>query len=317
MTTQVSIEDINRRKPVKSRLTAIKEIARKQIKSGYQVRQILCSCSCGNINTLTPSVIIKGAVLSCGCLLFENIPPNKKYNVCHPKLKGVYYGMIRRCYNSKDVNFKRYGGRGVSVCDEWRENPQSFFDWAKENYKPGLHLDKDSKGLGTLYSPETCRWATHAENQLNTSRSNKVMYKGTMINICQLERLSGISDETLRHRIVDLGLTAEQAVKWTRFQRIKKNPILSYGEFKKKWTKKPLQKSGGGRIWVECEKNIIIDGVGVVVADVFYLPTYDGWENENQRCYFYKDARKVGLRKIPRKKNEWYVVSHYKKPTNA
>jgi len=308
--TQISIADINRRKPPNSRLVAVKEAGFKFRKDSYRVRQIECKCQCGANVVATPSAIIRGDALSCGCIRFDLVPKNKKYTMCHPKLKGVYYAMVDRCHNPNNKQFKHYGGRGVSVCDEWRNNPQSFFDWAKKGYKPGLTIDKDIIGDGLLYSPETCIWVTQKINAQNTSRSRKVVFKGALINISELERMFEVSDETIRHRIFDLGLSAEDAVGWTKWQRVKKRPILSYDEFKKKWVGKPLHKlESAGVVKMDGGKNILIDGIGEMKVDIFYLPPYDGWLNESQRHYFYMDARKVGMRRVPKKKYEWYVMT--------
>ena len=220
MPIQLSIKDINARKPAKSRLTAIKEVAHIPRSGGYFVRQILYRCDCGNMRIASPTEVGSGSTLSCGCLRKDKIPPNKKYNMSHYRLKGVYFAMISRCYNPKNAQYKTYGGRGVKVCSSWKSNAQSFFDWAVKGYKHGLQLDKDSNGLGKLYSPKTCRWVTHAVNQQNTSRSNKVLYKGRMVNITHLEKMTGIPDETLKRRI-GLGLTAEQAVAQKKYGRVK------------------------------------------------------------------------------------------------
>lgn len=87
--------------------------------------------------------------------------------------------MMSRCYDSGNAWYKQYGGRGVTVCDEWRGNPQAFIEWSLTNgWARGLQLDKDilCKELGLnlpVYGPETCQWVTKRVNvAAATSRDN-------------------------------------------------------------------------------------------------------------------------------------------------
>jgi len=83
-------------------------------------------------------------------------------------LLDVYYDMLRRCYDRQSVSFRRYGGRGIAVCDEWRNDRMAFVRWAQEHgHRQGLQIDRiDNDGN---YCPENCRFVTRAENQRNTS----------------------------------------------------------------------------------------------------------------------------------------------------
>jgi len=99
---------------------------------------------------------------------------NRKSSTIHgkhnSKIYKVFYGIKNRCYSKNNTNYKDYGGRGVTICDEWMNNPLSFVEWALNNgYKDGLEIDKDIKSeeLGInppLYSPETCIFVTSKEN---------------------------------------------------------------------------------------------------------------------------------------------------------
>ena len=82
------------------------------------------------------------------------------------RLFNVYYKMKCRCYRPMAQNFKHYGGRGISVCDDWLNSGASFYEWAMENgWKPGLQLDRiDPNGN---YLPSNCRFVTKTENVRN------------------------------------------------------------------------------------------------------------------------------------------------------
>jgi len=79
--------------------------------------------------------------------------------------------MMQRCYNPKAPNFKYYGGRGITVCDEWRDSPEKFITWAESNgHSPELTLDRYPDKNGN-YEPSNCRWATRKEQNRNTRRN--------------------------------------------------------------------------------------------------------------------------------------------------
>lgn len=85
--------------------------------------------------------------------------------VKHP-LYIVWNSMMKRCENSNDVNYNRYGGRGINVCKSWADNAGTFSEWALNNgWIKGLHLDRIDNDKG--YCPENCRFVTCKENQKN------------------------------------------------------------------------------------------------------------------------------------------------------
>jgi hypothetical protein len=124
--------------------------------------RFICQCDCGKEVILMGCEIKRGKHKSCGCSMGK--PTTTKNFREHP-LYDVWKGMKARCRDEKHKQFHTYGGKGVRVCQEWRTDFFSFYNWAMKNgYKEGLQIDKDIIGNGLLYSPDTCHWVTPAVN---------------------------------------------------------------------------------------------------------------------------------------------------------
>lgn len=126
-----------------------------------------CLCECGGVIRLATYKITGGdSVKSCGCLRKETMSQNRRDPTRHGlhshKLYAVYQSMKQRCINPNSQRWKYYGGKGVSVCSEWKDF-YSFYIWATTNgYEEGLSIDRvNSDGD---YHPDNCRWITLAEN---------------------------------------------------------------------------------------------------------------------------------------------------------
>ena len=85
--------------------------------------------------------------------------------------------MKRRCYQKQNKRWSKYGGRGIKVCDEWRNNFQAFFDWSLENGYAD-HLTIDRIDMNGHYTPENCRWADKFQQANNRSNNHYITYRG-------------------------------------------------------------------------------------------------------------------------------------------
>lgn len=133
-----------------------------------------CQCDCGNVKSIRSDGLLSGAVKSCGCLKREqdrtNLTANHKHKMSHTRPYEIWQGMKGRCYNPHDARYDRYGGRGITVCDEWLNDFSAFYKWALENgYADDLTIDRIDNDKG--YSPNNCRWAT-AETQCRNRATN-------------------------------------------------------------------------------------------------------------------------------------------------
>ena len=149
------------------------------------------------------------------------------------RLKSIYNGMRLRCYNENNVNYKYYGGKGVTICDEWLLSFENFFDWAINNgYNENLTIDRiDSE---KEYSPDNCKWSTKKEQAYNRSMSVKLTLNGRTMYMTEWAEELGIDKKTLSWRYRN-GWSDEEILS------NKKDIILTYnGESKNllEWSKK-------------------------------------------------------------------------------
>lgn len=119
-------------------------------------RKVQVRCECGTEKSVRVSDLKSGDSRSCGCL---NREQSTKHGGRQTRLYGTWVRMIQRCINPNNKRYKYYGGRGISVCDEWRSSFANFRDWAKSTgYKDHLTLDRVNNDKG--YWPENCRFVT-------------------------------------------------------------------------------------------------------------------------------------------------------------
>lgn len=141
----------------------------------------LCRCSCGTEKVVLSGSLCNGSSKSCGCIKKERFETHGKSNT---RLFRILQGMKRRCYYKQDLHYKDYGGRGITVCDEWKDNFQAFYDWAMANgYADDLTIERiDNNGK---YEPSNCRWITIQEQQFNKRDNHYIAYKGKTQTIAE------------------------------------------------------------------------------------------------------------------------------------
>lgn len=183
------------------RLTVIGEAGRS--KAGYALWK--CRCECGNFKIVQSRHLNSGASKSCGCLMYETQMRNRRDNTKHgyahnELLYGVWKNMKARCYNPANNRSQFYLGKGIVVCDEWKNDYEAFRKWAYENgYKTGLSIDRINNDGN--YEPNNCRWATAKTQANNQSRNRMLTYNGETFTMSEWAEKLNISYGTINHRV--------------------------------------------------------------------------------------------------------------------
>lgn len=221
------------------RLTAIKRVGSN--KNGNSIW--LCECDCGNKTKVRLPDLTSNRTKSCGCLQKEKASKISKIHGLsinksgdRPRLYRIWLNMKQRCNNQNASKYKNYGGRGISVCNEWKDYI-NFHNWSKNNgYKDSLTLDRINNNGD--YCPDNCRWVTYREQNLNSSQNHLITYNGQTMTITEWAEYLNIKRATLYSRILEYGWPVEKAIntstrKWEK-------PIIKYNGQKKhlkEWAK--------------------------------------------------------------------------------
>lgn len=221
-------EKSEREKREKERIRKIKEKDQSEIGKKYGKMTVIevirpekgntkfkCKCECGREYIGTAKYIKYGNIVSCGCLSKEI----KEKAIKTKRLRGIYHGMKERCYNKNIESYKNYGGRGIKICDEWKNSFEKFYEWAIEN-----GYDREApKGKCTIdrinndgnYEPSNCRWISMQEQNKNKRKPQRKSREYNIfneeLNCKQIEKKYGISQQLFKYRIKK-GMSYEEAV---------------------------------------------------------------------------------------------------------
>lgn len=189
-----------------SRLTVIKYAGVRRIGTlRNAARAWECRCECGGNVTASTAQLRSGNTKSCGCLNRQR--QHERGVAAYPAIHGAsktpefqsWNSMVHRCTNPKSRAYGNYGGRGIAVCDRWRNSFVNFLADMGPRPTPKHTIDRiDNNGP---YSPDNCRWATRIEQARNTRRSIVLDFNGQSLTLFEWAERSGVPYKTLRSRV--------------------------------------------------------------------------------------------------------------------
>ena len=170
-----------------------------------------CRCDCGNEVVCSPYKAITGHTNSCGCYkrdktIESNKVKKKTHGGRYERLYSIWDGMKVRCYAPTNKDYPRWGGRGVTVCDEWKNDYAKFREWAYANgYDDKLTIDRiDPNGN---YEPDNCRWITNEAQQRNRRNAITIEWDGepmALADWCEKYNVKYVTANKAYHKGWDL-----------------------------------------------------------------------------------------------------------------
>lgn len=185
------------------RLTVIERTENHISPRGKTYAKWRCVCECGNYIDVQGRNLRSGETKSCGCFAKEKSKERMTtHGHCKDRVYNILGAMKQRCYNSNHNEYHIYGGRGITICDEWlgEHGTENFIEWAlSSGYRDDLTIDRiDADGN---YEPSNCRWVTRKEQNLNKRNNHLLTYNGKTQTMKQWADETGIKFSTISTRL--------------------------------------------------------------------------------------------------------------------
>ena len=179
------------------------EVLRKNGTSKDNRAKWMCKCRCGKRFEAIGKSIRNGHTKSCGCYRKEITHNRGKNNKTHgdtkTRLYNIYRGMKERCLNKNYESYHRYGGRGIEICDGWKNDFVAFKKWALDNgYTENLTIDRINNDGN--YEPNNCRWVDRKTQTRNRSITKRTMFRGELVTLGEISEITGLSYYMVHYR---------------------------------------------------------------------------------------------------------------------
>lgn len=164
--------------------------------------QWVCKCDCGNLTKATSTELKRGVRFSCGC-------SRTKHGMSESRLYHIWKGMKQRCTDEAVSYYKNYGGRGITICEEWL-NFEPFMEWSlSHGYSKELTLDRIDNDKG--YCPENCRFVDYHTQCTNKRTNHYLTFNGETHTVTEWEDIKGLCRGTISKRIAN-GMNSDDAI---------------------------------------------------------------------------------------------------------
>lgn len=180
-----------------------------------------CKCDCGNETIVKGALLTYGNTKSCGCQRAEAfkrcVENGTKHNLSHHPLYPKWKSMRKRCSNPNEKEYKNYGGRGITVCEEW-DDFKAFYDWAiTHGWREDLTIDRIDNNKG--YSPDNCRFIPAKEQVRNRRKTVYLEYNNEKRPLSEWCELLGLKMKTCYGRLHYYGWSNPEEILFGRRKR--------------------------------------------------------------------------------------------------
>lgn len=165
----------------------------------------LCQCDCGNTKITQSRYLLSGHTQSCGCI--PPIPKNIswiKHHKSNTRLYNIWKSMKRRCLAPTDHAYKYYGARGIQVCDEWKNDFDSFYEWSMNNgYNPDAKHGEctiDRIDVNGNYEPDNCKWVNMIEQANNKTDTKRYLFNGELLTLREISTKYNVPYKKIKSR---------------------------------------------------------------------------------------------------------------------
>jgi hypothetical protein len=160
----------------------------------------LCKCDCGEHFATLGASLLRGRTQSCSCLSRDIIiQRNFRHGLSHTPEHIAWTHIIARCENPNEIGYKDYGGRGIAMCERWRQSFKNFLEDMGPKPGPEYSVERIDNEKG--YSPKNCKWATPTEQSNNKRNNNFLEYNGERLTMAEWARKIGMAYGTFQMRV--------------------------------------------------------------------------------------------------------------------
>jgi hypothetical protein len=181
-------------------------VINKSYKRLYNRISWVCLCSCGKEKIATGNDLKMGKVSTCGnssCIIYNTKPAHDAkitHGMSRSRLYRIFRGIQQRCHNPRATKYRIYGGRGITICDEWNNDFIGFKNWSINNgYTNNLTIDRINNDGN--YEPDNCQWSTRKEQSRNKSSNRQITYKNKTLCVNEWAEIKNINNRTLIDRL--------------------------------------------------------------------------------------------------------------------
>lgn len=158
-----------------------------------------CRCECGTERPVMIRSLRTGVSKSCGCLWKEYVDSITTHGMTNSMEFKIWQGMNQRCHNEKSSGWKDYGGRGIFVCERWRESFENFYEDMGACPSKSHSIDREDNSEG--YFPGNCKWSTKTQQARNMRSNHNITHNGLTLTVTEWAEKTGVNKQTIYSRI--------------------------------------------------------------------------------------------------------------------